>query len=55
MREYEKIGVKKANDGRYRLRYALSSKQKKILKVLGISEKDYKEFARQQNEILNQE
>lgn len=45
IREYEKMGVTKLSDEKYHIRYKLTNKQKKIIKELGLKEKDYIEFA----------
>lgn len=46
IREYERLGLTKLSDHHYHLRYKLTSKQKKILKVIEITEKDYMAFAK---------
>lgn len=45
LREYERLGVTKLSDGKYHVRYRLTNKQKKILKVIGINEHEYIKFA----------
>lgn len=52
LRDYERLGVIKLADEKYHLRYRLTNKQKKILKVLGATEEEYKQFVNEQMDVL---
>ena len=41
IREYERLGITKLSDNKYHVRYSLTSRQKKILGAVGVTEKDY--------------
>ena len=47
LRQYERLGLTKLSDGKYHLRYALTNKQKALLEIHGISEKEYEKLARE--------
>lgn len=41
IREYERLGITKLSDNKYHVRYSLTSRQKKTLGAVGVTEKDY--------------
>lgn len=41
IREYERLGIKKLSDNKYHVRYSLTSRKKKILVAVDVTEKDY--------------
>ena len=45
LRELERLGITKLSDNKYHIRYNLTNKQKRILKAVGITEKEYMERA----------
>ena len=54
LREYERLGVTKLSDEKYHIRYSLTSKQKKVLGAIGLTEKNYMEKANKIIQRLNE-
>ena len=54
LRQYERLGLTKLSDDKYHLRYALTSKQKALLEIHGISEMEYEKQARKTAAELTQ-
>ena len=46
IQQLERMGITRLSDEKYHERYTLTSKQKKILNALGLSEKEYHEFVK---------
>ena len=55
LRQYERLGLTKLSDDKYHLRYALTSKQKALLEIHGINEKEYEKQARETAEDLTRD
>ena len=55
LRQYERLGLTKLSDDKYHLRYALTNKQKALLEIHGINEKEYEKLARNEAEDLARE
>lgn len=54
IREYERLGITKLSDNKYHVRYSLTSRQKKILGAVGITEKDYMDKINKIVQALNE-
>ena len=54
IREYERLGITKLSDNKYHVRYSLTSRQKKILGAVGVTEKDYMDKANKIVQALNE-
>lgn len=54
IREYERLGITKLSDNKYHVRYSLTSRQKKILGAVGITEKDYMDKVNKIVQALNE-
>ena len=54
IREYERLGITKLSDNKYHERYSLTSRQKKILGAVGITEKDYMDKINKIVQALNE-
>ncbi len=55
LRQYERLGLTKLSDDKYHLRYALTNKQKALLEIHGINEKEYEKLARNEAADLARE
>ena len=53
LREYERLGITKLGDNKFHLRFLLTAKQKKLLKQLGITEKEYEGYTKKVVHTLN--
>lgn len=53
IREYERLGIKKLSDNKYHVRYSLTSRQKKILVAVDVTEKDYMDKVNKIVQVLN--
>lgn len=53
IREYERLGITKLSDNKYHVRYSLTSRQKKILGAIGVTEKDYMDKVNKIVQALN--
>lgn len=53
IREYERLGITKLSDNKYHIRYSLTSRQKKILGAVGVTEKDYMDKVNKIVQALN--
>lgn len=53
IREYERLGITKLSDNKYHVRYSLTSRQKKILGAVGVTEKDYMDKVNKIVQALN--
>lgn len=54
IREYERLGITKLSDNKYHVRYSLTSRQKKILGAVGVTEKDYMDKVNKIVQALNE-
>ena len=54
IREYERLGITKLSDNKYHVRYSLTSRQKKILGAVGVTEKDYMDKVNKIVQSLNE-
>ena len=54
IREYERLGITKLSDNKYHVRYSLTSRQKKILGAVGVTEKDYMDKVNKIVQVLNE-
>lgn len=54
IREYERLGITKLSDNKYHVRYSLTSRQKKILGAVGVTEKDYMDKINKIVQALNE-
>lgn len=54
IREYERLGITELSDNKYHVRYSLTSRQKKILGAVGITEKDYMDKINKIVQALNE-
>jgi transposase len=54
IREYERLGITKLSDNKYHVRYSLTSRQKKILGAVGVTEKDYMDKVNKIIQTLNE-
>lgn len=53
IREYERLEITKLSDNKYHVRYSLTSRQKKILSAVGVTEKDYMDKVNKIVQALN--
>lgn len=54
IREYERLGITKLSDNKYHVRYSLTSRQKKILGAVGVTEKGYMDKVNKIVQALNE-
>lgn len=54
IREYERLGITKLSDNKHHVRYSLTSRQKKILGAVGVTEKDYMDKVNKIVQALNE-